>query len=64
MTTKEQVSIRLPPELLERFDKLTHRLAADPLRSPFGVTRAAVVRLALLRGIEVLEAETQKGKKR
>ena len=63
MTTKEQVSIRLPPELLERFDKLTHQLAADPLRSPFGVTRAAVVRLALLRGIESLEAE-MKGKKR
>jgi len=54
---EEQVSIRLSPALLERLEKLTRRLAADPERSPFGVTRAAVLRAALLRGIEALEAD-------
>jgi predicted DNA-binding protein len=60
---KDQLSIRLPPELLERFDKLTSRLAADALRGSFGVTRAAVLRLALTRGIEALEAEVKSAKR-
>jgi predicted DNA-binding protein len=60
---EEQVSIRLPAELLGRLEKLARRLAADPLRGALGVTRAAVLRLALTRGIEILEAETQKGRK-
>jgi hypothetical protein len=56
---EEQVSIRLPKALLKRAEKL----AADPEHAVLGVTRAGVLRLALLRGIEALEAETRSGKR-
>lgn len=59
---EEQVSIRLPPALLERADKLTRKLSADPAHAAFRVTRAAVLRLALIRGIEALEADQRKAR--
>jgi len=58
MTNEEQVSIRLPAGFLERVGKLARRLAKDPTHStPFRVTRAAALRMALLRGVEALEAD-------
>ncbi len=58
MTNEDQVTIRLPKGFLERTEKLAKKLAADPTHStPFRVSRAAVLRMALLRGVEALEAD-------
>ena len=56
---EEQVSIRLPKSVLKRAEKL----AADPEHEALGVTRAGVLRLALLRGIEALETEARSTKR-
>ena len=53
-TVKEhdvQVSIRIPKAVFDRAEKLGTRLAT------FGVKRAAVLRLAIIRGLDVLERE-------
>jgi hypothetical protein len=52
-----QVSIRLPHELLDRAERLIERLRDDPMLKVLGVTRAAVLRLAVVRGLEALELE-------
>ena len=58
-------SLRLPRALVARLDALAARMAADPtlgaLASDLGgrVSRSAVLRLALTRGIAVLEAEAR-----
>lgn len=53
--TKQNYSVRLEPKDLERFDVIAQRLAERAMGAE--VTRAGCVRIALLRGIEVLEAE-------
>jgi hypothetical protein len=57
----EQVSIRLPEAWLERAEKLSRKLKDDPAHGVSRVSRAYVLRLALLRGIEALEAEAPIG---
>jgi len=51
---EKQVSIRLPKELLDRAERVADRLES------LGVKRAAVLRLAIERGISVLEKEFKK----
>lgn len=52
------VSVRVPPELARRMDKLVPKIAKDPTVATLGiVTRSTMVKLALLKGVEVLEAE-------
>jgi len=65
MTNEEQVSIRLQKGFLERVEKLARKLAKDPTHSmPYRATRASTLRLALLRGVEALEADlAEKAKK-
>lgn len=53
-----QTAFRLPKTLLTRADKLVERMSQPGMK----LTRADVVRAALFRGIEQLEAE--RGKKR
>lgn len=60
--TEVQVSIRLPKELLERAEGLVEVLRKNPDNVLLGLTRATVLRLAILRGLDALEAE--KGGKR
>lgn len=60
--TEVQVSIRLPKELLERAEGLVDALRKNPDNVLLGLTRATVLRLAILRGLDALEAE--KGGKR
>ncbi len=56
--TEKQVALRIPGEWLERVGELEPRIAADPTFQAFGaVKRSTVLRLALARGLEVLEAE-------
>jgi hypothetical protein len=61
MSNEEPVSIRLPTALLDRAERLAKKLAADPTHSSvFRVTRAAALRMALLRGVEALEEDLAK----
>jgi predicted DNA-binding protein len=55
------VSVRIPPELSKRLEKLVPKLAKEPAFTTLGiVTKSSVVKLALLRGVEVLEREYSK----
>jgi hypothetical protein len=55
----EGIPVRVPPELLDRCAALVPALAEVPeLRAAAGkMNRAAVLRLALLRGLDAMEAE-------
>ena len=58
MSRPEGTPVRLPLDLLKRADALVPALDAVPeLRTWGRVSRAKVVRLALLRGLVMLEAE-------
>lgn len=58
-------SVRLPREFVKRLDALVPRLEKVPTFAALGpLTRSKVLRLALARGIEVLEAEHGKGRSR
>ncbi len=64
----EQVSLRLDADLLARAEALAEAVGGDPRLKTWASapTRSAVLRLALARGLEVLEAEykPRKGGKR
>lgn len=56
MADTEQISLRLPKLLLERCDRLVESLGQNPDLAAMGrLSRAAVVRLALQRGLDQLE---------
>jgi hypothetical protein len=55
----EQISIRVPTALLVRADKLAESLAALPAHAHERLTRGAVIRLAVARGIAALERDEQ-----
>lgn len=56
-----QLVIRVPSTLAERADALTPILAADPELGAVGrVTRSAVLRLALARGLASLERSSKR----
>lgn len=60
MTPDVPTSLRLPAELLARVDALAELLAADPrLSAAVGgrVSRSAILRVALERGVAALEAD-------
>lgn len=62
MQERLPTSIRLPVPLIARLDALVVRLNADPQRGMERVfKRSDLVRLALIRGIEVLESELDAG---
>ncbi len=52
-----QTALRLPDEFLTRADKLCVRIANDPM---VRVTRSAVLKMAISRGLDALEAEYSK----
>jgi hypothetical protein len=50
------VTLRLPPDLLERAERLLPGLGRDPRLSALAsLSRSQVLRLALLEGLQVLE---------
>ena len=62
--TETQVSVRLPKEMLERAEALVAALRQNPDNVLLGLSRATVLRLALQRGLALLEEETRgKGKR-
>lgn len=64
--TEGQVQVRLPGDLLARAEALVPVLTAavPDLRAWGPVSRAAVIRVALLRGLDALEAEHGKPARR
>ena len=56
-----QITTRLPADIIEQMDALLPRLRRDPRFRAFGrLTRSTVLRLALERGLVVLESEIPK----
>ena len=52
-----EAMIRMPKEWLERAEALVPAVEKDPAHVLARVTRAYILRLAILRGLEALEAE-------
>jgi len=52
-----QMSLRLPADLLDRADALVRPVAQDPAYRMVRITRQAILRFAIERGIAELEAE-------
>lgn len=57
MVNEMQLSVRLPEDLLKRLEKMETKMAKNPELAAFRVSRQSVLRLALMRGLDVLEAE-------
>jgi len=58
-------SVRLPRDFVKRLDALAPRLEKVPTLAALGpLTRSKVLRLALARGIEILESEHGRGRQR
>jgi hypothetical protein len=52
------VSVRVPPDLAKRLDRLVRRIAKDPSVGALGIiNKSSVVKLALLKGVEALETQ-------
>jgi hypothetical protein len=51
-----QVSLRLPKDLIERAEAIAPLVAALPEYQALRISRATVIRLALLEGLDALEA--------
>ena len=52
---EQQISIRLEPDVAERAESLVAKMTTRPEFRPFRLTRASVLRMAMLEGLEVLE---------
>lgn len=62
MDNEEQIALRLPADALERAEALVPKLAKLPALAAVRVTRSAVLRMAILRGLDALEAETERAR--
>lgn len=55
---KPLLSVRVPPDLLKRADRLVAKLGRDARVTAIGaVSRSTIINLAIVRGLESLEAE-------
>jgi hypothetical protein len=64
MTAAEaQVAIRLPDTLIERADGLISGVGALPEYQLWRISRSAVLRLAIQKGLDVLEREVARASK-
>ena len=54
------VNMRVPKDLLKRIDRLIPKLAGKGDFAAFRVSRSAVLRLAIQRGVEALEKESRR----
>jgi hypothetical protein len=59
-TLESQVSLRVTPEVLVRAERLVGAMSSDPKFMGLGLTRVAVLRQALLRGLALLEEEASR----
>jgi predicted DNA-binding protein len=63
MANDTQVAIRLPREAVARAGRLSKRLAGLPAYAAWRLTPAGVMRLAMLKGLDALEAEAAEAKR-
>ena len=56
------IALRLPPELLKRADKMVKKLSKDPDFMNIRTSRNYVLKMAVLRGLEVMEEDPTKAK--
>lgn len=56
MAKDEQISIRLEKDVADRAEKLAQIMASRPEYKAFRMTRAAVLRMAMIEGIAALES--------
>ena len=55
---ESQISLRLPGALLERLEALVPHLVEDPSMGAWGrPTRSVLIRMAIMKGVEALEAQ-------
>jgi len=52
-----QIALRVSPDVVGRADTLVGRINKNPKMAVGRVTRSSVLKLALLRGLDVLEGE-------
>ena len=64
MAHEEQVSIRLPTDLVQRAEALVTKMAQDTEYQAWRISRTSVLRLALIHGLEGLEQRYTKAKRR
>lgn len=57
MANEAQVAIRLPTDFLKRAGVLVAAMKKSPAMQAWSLTRSSVLRLAVQRGLDVLEAE-------
>ena len=57
-------SIRLPDDSLKRAERLVPRLNKMPVYAAMGMTRHKVLRLAVAKGLEALEAEVKRQRRK
>ncbi len=57
MDAMDRVSLRLPEDVVARADRMCSRVFGIPDLDSGGMSRATVLRIAIVRGLDVLEAE-------
>jgi hypothetical protein len=62
-TKDRQVALRLTQETIDRAEKLAPVMQKRPEWEPFRMTASAVMRVALLKGLDQLEAELKSSRK-
>ena len=62
MANDKQFALRLPGEALKRAERLARRLQGKTEYQGLRVTTAAVLRLAMLRGLDEIEREQRGGR--
>ena len=59
MANDQLVSLRLPSEMVRRLDAVAVEAERDPENAAWRVSRGAMIRLALIEGLKVLEQRYQ-----
>ncbi len=57
MATRDETPVRIPNELLQRATDLSRRMSEHPSYRYAGLTKTAVLRMALGRGLDLLDSQ-------
>jgi hypothetical protein len=62
-TQDRQIALRVTAETIERAERLAPLMQKRPEWQPFRMTASAALRVALLKGLDLLEAELKGGRR-
>jgi hypothetical protein len=62
-THDRQIALRVTQETIDRAEKLAPVMQKKPEWEPFRMTASSVMRVALLKGLDLLEAEFKGGRR-